>query len=111
MYKRNKPKQTTLRVNNSKEGETIEMKMERVINNKEPIKDGAPIVYTERKEGVLPGYNIRTDRFDVAIDAMDKVSKTHIAKREERIKEKEVKIIEMNTNTNDGGAEPTQGTQ
>lgn len=109
MYKRNKPKKTTLRVNNSKEGETIEMKMERVINNKEPIKDGAPIVYTERKEGVLPGYNIRTDRFDVAIEAMDKVSKTHIAKREERIKEKEAKIIEMNTN--DGGAEPTQGTQ
>ena len=63
-------------------GESIEMKCRRIMENKEPIKDGAPLIYTERKEGVLPGYNIRTDRWEVAVDAMDKVNKSKIAKRE-----------------------------
>ena len=66
---------SSLRINNSVEGETIEMKMRRITDNKEPIKDGSPLVYTERKDGVLPAYDIRTDRFEIAIDAMDKVSK------------------------------------
>lgn len=65
------------------EGETIETKVSRIINEKAPIEDGAPIIFTERTDGVLPSYNIRTDRWDVAIDAMDKVNKAKIAKREE----------------------------
>ena len=58
------------------EGETIETKVNRIINNGEPIKDGEPIIYTERKDGVLPEYDIRTDRFEVAIDAMDKINQS-----------------------------------
>lgn len=73
------------------EGETIEQKISRIVNNKEPITDGAPIVYMERKDGVNPGFDVRTDRFDVAIDAMDIVSRSKIAKREERQKERESK--------------------
>jgi hypothetical protein len=65
------------------EGETIETKVSRIINEKAPIEDGAPIIFTERTEGVLPAYDIRTDRWDIAIDAMDKVNKAKIAKREE----------------------------
>lgn len=65
------------------EGETIETKVSRIINEKAPIEDGAPIIFTERSEGVLPAYDIRTDRWDVAVDAMDKVNKAKIAKREE----------------------------
>lgn len=67
------------------EGESIENKVNRILINKEPITDGAPLIYTNRKDGVLPGYNIRTDRFDVAIDAMDKVAKSKLAKRMEYI--------------------------
>lgn len=92
----------------SYEGETIEDKINRIVNNKEPIKDGAPLIYSERKDGVRPEYNIRTDRFEIAIDAMDAVSATHKAKREQRIKG-EGKIVDMKKN-NDGGAEPLQGT-
>ena len=33
------------------EGEFIEEKVARVVENKEPIEDGAPIIYTERKDG------------------------------------------------------------
>ena len=73
MYKTNAVNKTSIQVRNVTEGETIEEKMRRVVNNSEPITDGAPLVYTDRKDGVLPQYDIRTDRWDVAIDAMDKV--------------------------------------
>jgi len=110
MYRKNIIQATSIEENDSLEGETIEQKIERVVNNKEPITDGAPMIYTERKEGVLAGYNVRTDRFEVAIDAMDKVSKTHAAKRADRMAEKEAKIVNINKDKN-GGAESTQGTE
>lgn len=77
---------TSIEKNTSMEGETIETKILRIVENKEPITDGAPIIYTDRREGVLAGYNIRTDRFDVAIDGMDYIAKSQIAKREEYYK-------------------------
>ncbi|AXH75322.1 MAG: hypothetical protein [Microviridae sp.] len=95
MYKKHGMEETTLAVNTSYEGETIEQKINRIVNNKEPIKDGAPITYTERKDGVQPQYNIRTDRFEIAVDAMDAVQKSHQAKREAR-------IIEMNKKNEEG---------
>lgn len=64
------------------EGETIETKVVRVTENNEPITDGAPIIYTEKKDGVLPEYDVRTDRWDIAVNAMDKVNKAKIAKNE-----------------------------
>lgn len=82
MYKRIKPKSTFINVNKSFTGETIETKINRIVNNKEPIKDNAPINYTARKDGVMPQYDIRTDRFELAVDAMDYVTKSHLAKRE-----------------------------
>lgn len=72
---------TKFNINESVEGETIEQKINRVINNGEPIDDSAPIIYQERKEGIRPEFDIRTDRFDIAIDAMDAVSKSKVAKR------------------------------
>ena len=86
MYTYNKPNRTGLRINKGFEGESIEEKVERITVQKEPIKDGAPLIYTERKNGVQAGHNIRTDRFEVAIDAMDYVTKSAIAKREGVIK-------------------------
>ena len=68
------------------EGERIENKVARLFEENQPINDGAPLIYTERKDGVQPSYNIRTDRFEVAVEAMDKVTKTHQARREERAK-------------------------
>lgn len=112
MYKQNKMTETTLEVNASYEGERIEEKIERIMNNKEPISDGAPLVYTDRKDGVQPGYNIRTDRFEIAIDAMDVVTKQHQAKRKERADLKIVKDEPKNDKEgNIGGAEPIQGSK
>ena len=63
------------------EGESIEKKVARIVQTKEPITDTAPIIYTEKKDGVLPAYNIRTDRFDLAVDAFDKIEMERIAKK------------------------------
>lgn len=61
-------------------GETIEKKVARITENKEPITDGAPIIYTDRKDGVIPAYDIRTDRWDIAQSAMDAIHKANAAK-------------------------------
>lgn len=109
MYKQNRVATTSLRVNESYVGETIEQKINRITNNGEPISDGAPLIYTERNEGVLPDYDIRTDRFDVAIDAMTLVDKSNKAKRDNRHKAKEE--AKKEEPKKDGGAEPVQATK
>lgn len=93
---------TTLRVNTSVEGETIEQKIERIVNNNEPIKDGAPLIYTERKEGIRPSTNIRTDRWEIAIEATDKIAKSYQARREN-------KGLEVEPPKKDGEPESIQG--
>lgn len=87
---------TSLQVYNTLEGETIEMKIERITNNGEPIEDIAPVIYQPRSEGVRPEYDIRTDRFEIAIDAMGAVEKSMITRRKE--------YLEKST-----GVEPTDG--
>lgn len=79
------------------------MKIERITQNKEPIKDGAPLIYTDSKDGVQAGYNIRTDRFEIAVEAMDKIHRSNTAKRDHKAK---MEIVRDEI----GGAEPTQGT-
>ena len=64
----------------SYEGESIEKKVSKLIENNEPITDGAPIIFTEKKDGVLPQYDIRTDKWDVAQSAMDLANASKIAK-------------------------------
>lgn len=61
-------------------GESIETKVKRITENNEPITDGAPIIYTSREDGVLPAYNIRTDRWEVAQAAMEAVNQANLAK-------------------------------
>jgi hypothetical protein len=86
MYNPSKPSSTSIKVNAMYEGESIETKVRRIVENKEPIQDSAPLVYTNREDGVLPAYNIRTDRFEVAIEAMDTVAKGKLAQRDAKEK-------------------------
>lgn len=62
------------------EAESIEEKVRRIVDENEPIEDGAPIIFQERIDGVKPEYNIRTDRWEVAIEAMDKVSADELSR-------------------------------
>lgn len=61
------------------EGETIEVKCAKIIQTNEPISEGVPLIFTEKKDGVRPETNIRTDRWEIANDAMGAVNKTKIA--------------------------------
>ena len=74
-------KTTIVRIE-SREGETIEAKVRRIMSNNEPISDQAPLIYTERKDGINPDYDIRSDRFDYALDAMSKIEKSKTAYRD-----------------------------
>lgn len=85
MYNIKKSPKTSISRNESVEGETIEQKIKRALNNGEGISDHAQVIYTERKEGVLPEYNIRTDRWEIAAEAADKINKDNTAKRKENI--------------------------
>lgn len=106
IHKNIKGHKGSITTHNTTEGETIEMRMRRILNNKEPITDGAPIVYMERKEGINPGYNVRTDRFEIALDGMDKVTKNKALKREERQMPKsdktDIKSTESTPGTDNG---------
>lgn len=62
-----------------REGESIEEKMRRVTQSKEPITDSAPPIYQERDSGVDPSCDIRTDRFDLALEAMEKAQNAESA--------------------------------
>lgn len=107
MYNVGKDIKSGIKRNTSYQGETIEAKVNRIVNNKEPINDGAPIIYTDRANGVMAEYNIRADKWEIALDAMDYVSRSHQAKRQQRIDERKGKTEEKQ----DGGTESTQATE
>lgn len=73
------------------DGETIEVKVARVTENNEPISDGAPIIFTEKKDGVIAAYNPRTDRWDIAQEAMSKKYAADIEKLNAYLKGSEQK--------------------
>lgn len=60
------------------QAEPREVKLRKIINGEaNNMEDGVfPTIYTEKKDGVLPEYDIRTDRFEVAIDAIDKINQS-----------------------------------
>lgn len=97
-------KKTVLKINNSVEGENIETVVLRITTTKEPIGESAEIIYTERKDGVLPQYDIRTDRFDVALDAMERYSGAKRAKRLQTMEDVKATVVAKN----DGKPEPTE---
>lgn len=68
------------------EGESIEDKVRRTTETKAPIEAVSPMIYTERKDGVRKDTNIRTDKFDIAQEAMSSISNGIRTRRDERIK-------------------------
>lgn len=60
------------------QAEPREVKLRKIVNGEaNNMEDGVfPTIYTEKKDGVQPEYDIRTDRFEIAIDAMDKINQS-----------------------------------
>lgn len=86
MYFRNNIEKSTIRMNKSNAGLPIERHIEQVMNNGEPIPEEVDLIYTEKNLGVLPEYNIRTDRFDLALDALNVMDKSMEAQRRSALK-------------------------
>lgn len=107
MYNKAKKGSTTnIKINGSVQGESIEEKMRRILENKEPITDGAPLEYTEKSDGVKAGYNIRTDRWEIALDGIDSIQKSENAKRESKME-----IVKDDKKEEIGKTEPIDGTE
>lgn len=88
MYNRPRMPKTSIKVNKSYEGVPIERKMERMLNNGAEEADSAPIIYTERQDGIIPDMDIRTDKWEHAVEARDKDTKTELARRSREIGER-----------------------
>lgn len=60
------------------QAEPREEKLRKIINGESSnMEDGVfPTIYTEKKDGVQPEFDIRTDRFEVAIEAIDKINQS-----------------------------------
>lgn len=63
------------------EGESLEERLRKMIAGKEPIQATAKIGYTDRKDGVHQEYDIRTDRFEMALIAANHVHASAYAAR------------------------------
>ena len=70
-----------IRVNNftgmikmTEPGETLIKKCQRILDEGEPLTDGAPMIYTPKQAGVRDDCNVRTDKWALAMDAMDRVN-------------------------------------
>ena len=60
------------------QAEPREVKLRKILSGESSsMEDGVfPTIYTEKKDGVLPEYDIRTDRFEIAIEAVDKINQS-----------------------------------
>lgn len=60
------------------QAEPREVKLRKIISGEaNSMEDGVfPTIYTEKKDGVKPEFDIRTDRFEIAIDAIDKINQS-----------------------------------
>lgn len=86
MYNFGKITKTSFTINESYQGETIENKVRRIMQNNEPITDTAPTIFTKRKDGVIPETNIRADKWETAIEAREQAAVIRLNKRAERDK-------------------------
>ena len=78
-----------------KRGEPKEIKVARLLSQEEPIKDQVPLIYTERKTGVNPEYNIRTDRFIIVTGKISNYKTSeYLRNGNEGVEDKNSKIIE-----------------
>lgn len=91
-----------IRVNNSKEGKSIEKQIYDAVYNQDTIEMDAPLIYTPKSEGVVPQYDIRTDKWELARQASQKVLEFKLQKEAE----KEAESAEKKKIAEDGKPQP-----
>ena len=84
------------------EGKTIEKQIAIAMLTSEPIDQSNPITFTKRSDGVLPDYDIRTDKWELAQRAMTAVADKIRAKRTQKMQEN------LKTTDTPAGSEPQE---
>ena len=56
------------------DGQTIEIQIARAMSVNEPIDNSSPLQFTKRADGVLPDFDIRTDKWEISQRAMTAVA-------------------------------------
>jgi len=79
-YKFNRATPTTLRVNNSYEGQTIEQFVRKIMKAGEPIGESTTGIYYAENDGVPFEVNVRTDRFDKALEIKEQGEREAVAR-------------------------------
>lgn len=98
MYKKGNIKKTSIAKNTSYDAEPLETQIERMLENGSEIDTSKELIFTERKDGVLAGYNIRTDKWRVANEAGEKLYQAGVTERNKNI-ENRGKVIDLNSKT------------
>lgn len=75
-------------------GEKIETTISRMLEKAEVIEVDQTKIYTESKDGVLPETDIRTDKFDMALESVIKAQEAYMKKADEVKKTSENPVIE-----------------
>lgn len=65
--------------NESYQGNTIEKQLREMKNGTVIEFQNKPEIYTARKDGVVPEYDIKTDKFEMMLGATDKLARARIA--------------------------------
>lgn len=89
----------------NEEGETLITKIQRILDENEPITDGAPMIYTPKQEGVRADCNIRTDKWEIAMNAMDKVNNYKLS---QYLKKGEAEVPNVSDKKAEGGEGTTE---
>lgn len=103
-YRKNYINRSDLKSTEITEGITIETQVALYLNNQVDGSETKELIYTERKDGVNLGTDVRTDKFDIAIEATNTASKSAIAKRL-------AKLTVVKKEEEDGKTESSQGTE
>ena len=89
-YKKITIKSNSLKGRERNEGMCLEREMQLAQNNGTmPEKNMSSVFYTQRKDGVLKATNIRTDKWELAQDAMSHANEQFRKKVEENLKAQE----------------------
>jgi len=80
-----------LNVNTSYQGNTIERELKIIMSNEEKLDIGKAkaMIYTERKHGVVPAYDIRTDASELRLDKITEINNKMFTVETNKVKEEE----------------------
>jgi hypothetical protein len=102
MIKHKIKRNNNLKVNNSYSAESLERTIERRLSNGDDLNDKVNLLFYDVSDGVMPGTNVRTDRFDVALDGMTMIEKTKKASGLSVVKKDDNKTSESKKSEDNG---------